>query len=380
MVWIILFAAGAAYLLYILLGYPALLYVLAKRCAKPVRREPSIRSVSILIAVHNGERFVEDKLRSIFDLNYPAGEIEVILVCDGCTDATEEVARRVSGNRVRILALPHGGKAIALNTAMKAATGDIFFFTDIRQKLDPDCLRYLIESFADPQVGVVSGQLVILEGNSRGEQDVGLYWRYEFWVRTQLSQIDSFFGATGACYVMRRELAVPIPAGTLLDDMYEPLAAFFRGYRLIADERARVFDYPTNPSVEFHRKVRTLAGNYQILAAYPSLLGPRNRLWVHYLSYKFGRLLLPLILVLIAVASFGLPAPWWIIAVAGQSLVYLLALVDPWVPDDLPFKRFSSICRTFVVLMIATVFASSILFSRSSNKLWKPTSVAQPKG
>lgn len=380
MVWIVLFAVGVAYLLYILIGYPALLYVLVKWNAKPVRREPSIRSVSILIAVHNGERFVEDKLRSIFELNYPAAEIEVILVCDGCTDATEEVARQVGGDRVRILALPHGGKAMALNAAMKIAGGGIFFFTDIRQKLDPDCLRRLVESFADSQVGVVSGRLVILEGNSRGEQDVGLYWRYEFWVRTQLSRLDSFFGATGACYAMRRELAVPIPTGTLLDDMYEPLAAFFRGYRLIADERARVFDYPTNPGVEFHRKVRTLAGNYQIIAAYPGLLGPGNRLWFHYWSYKFGRLLLPLFLVLIAVASFGLPAPWWILAVGGQSLLYLLALADPWVPDGLLFKRLSSLCRTFVVLMIATVFAARILFSRSGIKLWKPTSVAQPKG
>ncbi len=378
MVWIVLFTLGIAFVLYILFGYPVLLYILASRNGKPVRREPSIKRLSLLIAVHNGERFAEDKLRSIFELNYPASEMEVILACDGCTDATEEIARRVGGNRVRILPLPHGGKAVALTEAMKVASGEIFVFTDIRQKLDPDCLRYLMESFADPEVGVVSAKLVILDGTSRGEQDVGMYWRYEFWLRTQLSRLDSFFGATGACYAMRRELTVPIPAGILLDDMYEPLAAFFRGYRLIADDRARIYDYPTNPEAEFHRKVRTLAGNYEIIAAYPGLLGPRNRLWFHYISYKFGRLLLPVAVLLIAVASFGLPAPWREAAVGGQSLMYALALADPLLPDGSLFKRVTSILRTFFVLMIATIVASRILFQGSGKDLWKPTTT-QPK-
>ena len=379
MVWIALFAISAAFVLYILFGYPVVLYILAARNAKPIRRDSSIKRVSILIAVHNGERFIEDKIQSIFALDYPASAIEVILACDGCTDATEEIARQVGGDRVRILALPQAGKAVALNEAMKVASGEIFVFTDIRQKFEPNCLRCLIESFADPQVGVVSGQLVISEGNSRGEKDVGLYWRYEFWMRTQLSRLDSLFGATGACYAMRRELTVPIPAGTLLDDMYEPLAAFFRGYRLIVDERARIYDYPTDPSAEYHRKVRTLAGNYQVLAAYPGLLGSRNRLWFHYVSYKFGRLLLPLALLVIAITGFGLPFPWSAIVVGGQSLLYCLALVDPLVRDSSALKPVTSILRTFFVLMIATVYASRILFRPSSGNFWKQTQIAEPK-
>lgn len=379
MLWVALFAGSTAFVLYILFGYPVLLYLLAAAFAKPIRRAASVKRVSILIAVHNGERFVAGKLASILDLNYPAGQIEIILACDGCTDATEAIAARVGGGRVRVLALPRGGKAVALNHAMEAATGEVFLFTDIRQKFDPDCVRYLLESFADPKVGVVSGHLCILEGDSQGEGDTGLYWRYEFWIRTQLSRLDSFFGATGACYAIRRELTVPIPPGTLLDDMYEPLPAFFQGFRLIADERARIFDYPSTVDAEYHRKVRTLAGNYQIIAAFPGLLGPRNRLWFHFVSYKFGRLLLPLALVIAAVASFGLPAPWAHIAVAGQIAAYALALIDPFIPDGYILKRLSSILRTFFVLMIATVQATRILFGRPAQDLWKQTRVAVPK-
>jgi len=379
MLWIVLFAGSTAFVLYILFGYPVLLYFLANSFAKPVRREPSSKRVSILIAVHNGEAFVADKLASIFELSYPAGQIEIILACDGCTDATEAIAKRAGGNRVRVIGLPRGGKAVALNQAMEVATGEIFLFTDIRQKFDRDCVRYLLESFADPQVGVVSGRLCILKGSSQAEEDIGLYWRYEFWLRTQLSRLDSYFGATGACYALRRELAVPIPPGTLLDDMYEPLAAFFRGYRLIADERARIFDYPTTLDTEYHRKVRTLAGNYQIIAAYPGLLGSANRLWFHFVSYKFGRLLLPFALLIAAISSFGLPTPWRWIAVGMQFGACALALVDPYLPKGFVLKRLSSIVRTFLVLMIATVHSTGILFGRSPQNLWKQTDVAVPK-
>jgi hypothetical protein len=111
---------------------------------------------------------------------------------------------------------------------------------------------------------VVSGDLIIRQGDLE-ESNVGAYWRYESWIRKQLGRIDSTLGATGPFYAIRRELAVPIPVDTLLDDVYLPLSAFFLGYRLVVAEEARAFDYPTNVNIEFGRKVRTLAGNYQLL-------------------------------------------------------------------------------------------------------------------
>ena len=104
-----------------------------------------------------------------------------------------------------------------------------FCLTDVRQTLAPDSLQLLIDCFADPSVGVVSGELKIRVARNSGEASTGLYWRYESWIRQQLSSIDSMFGATGPFYAMRRELAVPLPLDVLLDDMYLPLSAFFRG-------------------------------------------------------------------------------------------------------------------------------------------------------
>ena len=112
---------------------------------------------------------------------------------------------------------------------MSHARGELLFLTDVRQGLDVNSLRHLVACFADPSVGVASGELVILQGNTRQEADIGLYWRYEKWIRDHQSRLDSMLGATGCIYAIRRELAVSIPVHTLLDDVYLPLAAFFKG-------------------------------------------------------------------------------------------------------------------------------------------------------
>ena len=106
--------------------------------------------------------------------------------------------------------------------------------------------------------------------------------------------------------------------------------------------------------MEFARKVRTLAGGYQILMVYPRLLGFRNRLWFHYVSYKLARMALPWVFVVLLVSSCFLPTPWRWIVLAGQALFYGLAFADPYVPANFPLKRFSSIVRTFVALMVAS--------------------------
>ena len=182
------------------------------------------------------------------------------------------------------------------------------------------------------------------------------------------------FGATGPLYAMRRELAVPLPADILLDDMYLPLSAFFKGYRLVQEPRAEALDYPTSRSVEFKRKVRTLGGNYQILLAYPALLGPRNRMWFHFMSYKFARLLLPWIFILLFVSSCFLTGVWRWLAIGSQALFYLLALIDPWVADGMMVKRLTAMARTVVAMLIATLWGLSVLFVPPKS-LWKETKI-----
>jgi hypothetical protein len=237
----------------------------------------------------------------------------------------------------------------------------------------------MMNCFADPAVGVVSGELTIREGNNLEESNIGVYWKFESWIRNRLSDLDSMMGATGPFYAIRRELMVRMPAETLLDDLYVPLAAFFRGYRLVVEPAAKAYDDPTSLSTEFRRKVRTLAGNYQIMRQYPGLLTSRNRMRFHYLSYKLGRLLLPFALIIIAVTCFWLPSRWMVItAVAAQVAIYGLAFLDERLDEESILKRLSSAARTFVVMMLAALCALSVFFV-SPQKLWTPTKT-RPSG
>jgi poly-beta-1,6-N-acetyl-D-glucosamine synthase len=370
----ILFIAGAGFAFYIVAGYPLLLAVWARWRPKPVHKQFADKSVTVLLSVYNGEKWIRAKLESILRLDYPRARMEILVISDGSTDQTDAIVAEFQGQGVKLLRVPHAGKAAALNAGMVLATGEILFFTDVRQQLEPDSLHNLVACLGDPQVGGASGHIVFVESGGSGEADVGLYWRFEKWLRDRLTEVDSLLVATGCIYVLRRELARPLPVQALIDDAYLPLAAIFQGYRFVFERQAIAYDYPTQLDVEFQRKVRTLAGLYQVVGSYPRLLNVFTPVGFHFFSYKLGRVLLPYAMLLIAVSGFWLPRGWAELAIGGQVLLYGLAAVDHWIPAGFALKRLSGVCRTFVMLVAAAFCAASVLFMPAGT-LWKETRV-----
>ena len=289
----VFFLFSIGFLIYVLAIYPVLLYLWAQALPRPIRKAPIRTRVSIVVPVRNGASWVEAKIRSLLETNYPGDLIDILIVSDGSTDSSEDIVRSYPDPRVHLLALPPGGKAVAVNRGIESVSGEIVVLTDVRQTFDPDAIPHLLACFAEPAVGVVTGELVIREGASHEEYNTGLYWRYEKWIRRNLNRIDAMLGATGSIYAIRRELAPSIPADILLDDVYVPFAIAFRGSRIYFEDDAKAYDAPTVLQAEFWRKVRTQAGVYQILIHFPALLSPFNRRFIHFLSHKLGRLLLP---------------------------------------------------------------------------------------
>ena len=374
----VIFCASCAFILYVLAGYPILLAEYAKRFPKPIQKAEWFPRVSIIVPVRNGAKWVQPKIRSLLASEYPAELLDILIVSDGSTDGTNELVQGFGDPRVVLLALPSGGKAIAVTRGLAQVQGDIIVLTDVRQAFDPQAMKKLVACFADPSVGVVTGELIIREGHSLEEHQTGLYWRYEKWIRRNLNRIDAMLGATGSIYAIRRELAAPVPPGTLLDDVYLPFLIAFQGHRIYFEDQAKAYDLPTSLKSEFWRKVRTQAGVYQILMNFPCLLWPGNGRFLHFASHKAGRLLLPFALLAALVSSFVLPNPWNWIIVAAQATFYCLALIDPLVPERTPVKRLSAVVRAFVVLVAAAACAP-IVFVLPANALWRETRVERAR-
>src|SRR5271169_357299 len=141
---IIVFVIAGATIFYALFGYPLLLGWLARRANNPVHKDDKLRTVSFVIAVYNGEKFLERKLKTILSLNYPRDLMEILVVSDGSSDRTDEIALGFASQGVRFMRVPHGGKAAALNAAVPLVSGEILVLSDVRQTLDPNCLRNVI--------------------------------------------------------------------------------------------------------------------------------------------------------------------------------------------------------------------------------------------
>ena len=336
--------SSLAFLLYVHFGYPLLLDLWRRVAGRPVKKGFWEPTVSILIAVHNERHTIEAKLLNCLQLDYPDDKLQIVVALDAPTDGTDAIVAGfdcgvLSSEMVSVVKLDqHKGKAGALNHAVVAARGEILVFADARQSFDHSALRELVANFHDPQVGCASGELILLDDDGREASDgMGIYWRYEKWMRAQESEIHSMLGATGAIYAIRRELYKPMRPDTILDDMAIPMSIVLGGQRAVFDGAAHAYDrVSASPEIEYGRKVRTLMGNFQLLARMPALLSPfHNPVWLQFMSHKVARLLVPYALVILFVANmFAHGAYVWLFA--AQCAWYFLtgvgSLLSRWSP------------------------------------------------
>jgi poly-beta-1,6-N-acetyl-D-glucosamine synthase len=323
---------AVAVLAYTYAGYPLLIWAWSRIHPRPLRCDHVEPTVSILLAAYNEERQVAARIQNLLDLDYPRDGLEILVASDGSDDATLARAAAFEGAGVRVFGLPERrGKPAALNALASRSKGEVLVFTDARQRFEPGTLRKLVASFADADVGGVSGELMLVADPDRGSigEAAGLYWHYEKLIRRAESRIDSTVGATGAIYAIRRSLFRPLPEDTLLDDVLVPMRVVAQGRRVVFERAARAYDRAaTTATQEFTRKARTLAGIFQLFAHHPWVLNPlRNRLFFQTLSHKGLRLLTPLALVAMVVANLLLlTSPFYRVCLAIQLAFYAAAL------------------------------------------------------
>jgi cellulose synthase/poly-beta-1,6-N-acetylglucosamine synthase-like glycosyltransferase len=364
--WI--FWASLLLIAYTHAGYAILAALLARRRGTIPIQADLTPPLTVVITAYNEASRIAQRIDDVLAQDYPAQNLALLVVSDGSDDGTEHVA--ASGDaRVRVLVLARNdGKAAALNAAMANVTTEFVVFSDARQRFAPGTLRHLMRAFADPGVGAVSGELQIVENDTR----VGLYWRLETFLREREALLGWLHGVSGAVYALRTRLFRTVPTGLLLDDLWIPLHVAFSGSRVWMARDAVAWDVPsTSAAIEYRRKLRTLAGNWQLLARLPRLLNPRrNPVFFAWCSHKLLRLIAPWALIALWLTSASTPGAFYRFAFYAQTLAYVvaaLALVVPRVAARLPL---AAAAGSFVLLNAAALMALPASLAPDARRLW----------
>jgi len=274
----ITFWASASLLVYTHVGYAGVLAALARRgdaaaAADPPAppAAPDSPTVSVIVAAYAEQDVIAARVANLRALEYPADRVQVIVACDGSPDETAGRARAAGADLV--LELPRGGKVRAQDAAVARSEAEIVAFSDANVSWDPEALSRLVAPFADPGVGYVCGDVRFV--NDRGDNQEGLYWRYEMALRSLESRVRSVTGGNGAIYATRRGSYVVVDA-IMGHDLSFPFNMVKRGWRAVyaPDAHAAEKMVPTIEG-EFARKRRMMSHGWPIMLR-GGMLSPRG--------------------------------------------------------------------------------------------------------
>jgi cellulose synthase/poly-beta-1,6-N-acetylglucosamine synthase-like glycosyltransferase len=316
----VVFWVSAGLLVYTHLGYPAVLWALAR--GREGRSGPGrpgsggeVPRVSLIVAAHDEEEVIGRRVRDALGLDYPRDRLEIIIASDGSTDGTVETARAAGADLV--LDLPRGGKVAALNAAVERSSGEVLAFSDANSSWRPDALRLLVARLADPKVGYVCGQ-VRFDGVGAANEE-GLYWRYEMAVRELESRLAGVTAGNGAINAVRRDAYIFLEP-TRGQDISFPYELVKRGWLPVyAPEAVARERLAATIGGEFARKRRMMAGAWSTMLRH-GLLSPRGYGPLYAFEIASHRLLryASPFLHLVALGSN--------IALVGQGTIYVVTL------------------------------------------------------
>lgn len=331
-----------ALLIYVYFGYAGILRLLI-RLAPERRKAMAVKDleykpmVSIIVAAYNEERVIEQRIRDLLELDYPRDKLEIIIASDGSTDSTAAIARSYEACGVRVLEFKRRrGRACVHNDAVKAAAGEILVFTDAETMFAPNFLRNAVAYLGDKRYGCGSGDYSFRPRGEFGEAE-SLYWRMDKKLRRLEYQLGILPFASGGCFVIRKELYVPVPFYSDIDCCL-PYSVLKNGYRVFYAADAKAYDVTTDNSVAYYRKrVRTaLHAMDGALNALPGLIAKRKLsvIWViishRLLRWLGGYLMISALVSNIWLSARGLAV--YDVLMLGQLIFYGLGFLG-WLEE-----------------------------------------------
>jgi cellulose synthase/poly-beta-1,6-N-acetylglucosamine synthase-like glycosyltransferase len=322
--WISLF-----FLIYVYLGYPLLMAVLAHFHRRGKSPSAELPEISLIIAAYNEELVLREKLANALELNYPREKMEIIVAADGSTDDTCDIVREFAPQGVKLSYSPERrGKLAAMAHAVESAAGEVLVFSDANNFFLPCSFQYLLQPFSDERVGASTGAKHVRSEEDSLSNSEGLYWKYESWIKKNESQLNSCTAAAGEILAVRKTLFPHIPAGVINDDFYILLSIIRAGYRIAYVPQAESWERVSqNQLDEVKRRTRITAGRFQALANSWRWLPWNNptAVW-QIISHKYFRLFIPFAMLLTLLSNLILAvAAWSGASQAGMWVNWMLA-------------------------------------------------------
>lgn len=375
--------AALLLLLYAYLGYPALLWLLGRFRNQPVRSDMSGMewpSISITVPAFNEETQVDQLIRSLLALDYPADRIQRLIVSDASYDRTDEIVRSYADQGIELLRMPErGGKTRAENAAAEHLTGEIIVNTDASIRIAPHAIKTLISTFADPAVGLASGRDVSV-GPEQQTANVGEsgYVGYEMFVRDLETRVGGIIGASGCFYAIRPDLhRIPLPEA-LSRDFAAALHTIENGFRAVSVPEAICYvPRTTSLKKEFKRKVRTIMRGMETLWHKRQLMNPfRSGLYAWMLwSHKILRWGLPwaAVAAYVALGVLATVSPLAVGLFGAGTVLLVLAAVGWLLADRARVPRIFSIPAFVVAGNLAAIVGLLQAVLSDEDPTWEPT-------
>jgi len=365
---------------YAYVAYPAVLWSIARR--RPVLAVPgqaSLPDATIVIPAYNEERQIMGAIEAVLAQDYPSGQLQILILSDASTDATDAIVREYAPRGVELLrADVRSGKTKMENDACAYIRGQIVVNTDSSIRLHPEAVRRLVERMSEPDVGVASGRDVSISHSVLGENQAEAgYVSYEMKVRALETRTGGIVGASGSCYAIRTELhKIPI-RDDLSRDFSAALTARLHGFRSISVDEAVCY-VPRTSSLrrEYRRKVRTISRGMETLKNRRDLLDPRRYgifAWKLF-SHKICRWLVPASTVLAIIGLVLLAGHAWAKwALITCLFIGLIAAVGALWPSDRSMPQPVSLVAFAVAANLAVLNAFWKVIVGHEDHIWEPT-------
>jgi cellulose synthase/poly-beta-1,6-N-acetylglucosamine synthase-like glycosyltransferase len=300
-------------------------------------REDDLPFVSVIIAAHNEEACIEEKLKSIYTGSYPDDKLEVLIGSDNSSDQTGEIVRSMMKIYPSIKFFDfkqRRGKGNVVNDLVNEAKGSVLVLTDANVIFHRDTVFYMVRHFKNPKIGLVDTNMV-----NRGMKEEGISYQEKAYISREVNIKDmesriwgAMMGPFGGCYAILKEDYSQVPPNFLVDDFYINMMIFEKGKQAINDVKSIVFeDLPDELKTEFKRKVRIGTGNFQNLRRFWRLIFTK-RYGFAFLSHKVIRWFGPFFLIIALAANiylaFGNIFYLWILT--AHLVVYLIPYSD-WI-------------------------------------------------